>query len=71
MMMSLGAQAANDVLIYVVGLAASLSSGALLQNFGWQLMNLTLLPWLLATFIAWAWLGRASRVPAQKVGTST
>lgn len=65
------AQAANDVLIYVVGLAASLSSGALLQSYGWQLMNLTLLPWLLATFIALAWLGRASRVPAQKVRTPT
>ena len=65
------AQAANDVLIYVVGLAASLSSGALLQTLGWQLMNLTLLPWLLAVFIALAWLGRASRVPAEKVSAST
>jgi hypothetical protein len=55
----------------VVGLAASLSSGALLQTLGWQLMNLTLLPWLLAVFIALAWLGRASRVPAEKVSAST
>ena len=60
------AQAANDVLIYVVGLAASLSAGALLQRFGWQLMNLTLLPWLLATFIALAWLGGAARVHADE-----
>ena len=52
------AQAANDLLIFVVGLAASLSAGALLQAMGWRLMNIILLPWLLIAIIAILWLGR-------------
>ena len=53
------AQAANDLTIYVVGLAASLSAGALLQSLGWRLMNMTLLPWLFMAVAALVWLGRA------------
>jgi MFS family permease len=53
------AQAANDLTIYVVGLAASLSAGALLQTLGWRLMNITLLPWLFLAVIALMWLGHA------------
>lgn len=56
------AQAANDLLIFVVGLASSLSAGVLLQTLGWQLMNVILLPWLLAATIAIFWLGHARRV---------
>ncbi len=55
------AQAANDLTIYIVGLAASLGSGALLQALGWRTMNLVLLPWLLLAFIALAWHGARSR----------
>jgi MFS family permease len=57
------AQAANDLLIYVVGLAASLSAGALLEMLGWRAMNLTLLPWLLFAVIALMWLGRVRASP--------
>jgi MFS family permease len=55
------AQAANDLLIYVVGLASSLSAGALLQALGWRVMNAILLPWLLMAIVAIAWLGYAQR----------
>ena len=46
------AQAANDLLIFVVGLASSLTAGVLLQIAGWRLMNAYLLPWLVAAIIA-------------------
>jgi MFS family permease len=52
------AQAANDLAIFVVGLAASLSAGALLEAVGWRVMNLFLLPWLLLALIAIGWLRR-------------
>lgn len=48
------AQAANDLAIFVVGLLASLSAGALQQAVGWQTLNLLLLPWLLAAAAALA-----------------
>jgi MFS family permease len=50
------AQATNDLVVYVVGLLASLSAGALLDAVGWRVMNLMLLPWLLLALIAVAWL---------------
>jgi MFS family permease len=40
------AQAANDMVIFIVGLASSLAAGALLEAVGWQVLNLVLLPWL-------------------------
>jgi MFS family permease len=40
------AQATNDMTIFAVGLACSFSAGALLQAFGWQMLNTLLLPWL-------------------------
>jgi MFS family permease len=46
------AQAANDLLIYVTGLAASLSAAALLDGIGWRGLNLALLPWLSLAVIA-------------------
>jgi MFS family permease len=55
------AQAANDLLIFVVGLASSLGAGVLLQTAGWTLLNAYLLPWLLAAIIAIVWLGRMRR----------
>jgi MFS family permease len=55
------AQAANDLLIFVVGLVSSLSAGALLHAVGWRLMNALLLPWLLMTIIALLWFGHARR----------
>ena len=53
------AQAANDLTIFVVGLLASLSAGALHTAIGWQMMNIWLLPWLLATAVAVLWLDRS------------
>lgn len=51
------AQAANDLTIFIVGLAASLSAGILQQSVGWQTMNLLLLPWLALAAASTAWLG--------------
>jgi MFS family permease len=60
------AQAANDLTIFVVGLAASLSAGVLQQALGWQTMNLLLLPWLAVAAAALVWLGlsKARTAPA-------
>jgi len=63
------AQAANDMAVYVVGLAASLSAGALLKLVGWQSLNLVLLPWLGAAALAIAWLAWR-RMPAPEVAGS-
>lgn len=53
------AQATNDMTIFVVGLVCSLSAGALLESFGWQMLNLLLLPWLGLAATALAWFGYA------------
>jgi MFS family permease len=55
------AQATNDLVIFVVGLASSLTAGVLLQVAGWKLMNVYLLPWLAAAIIAVLWLGYRRR----------
>jgi predicted MFS family arabinose efflux permease len=55
------AQAANDLMVYIVGLLASLSAGALLAEAGWRTMNLLLLPWLLIAVVAVSWLGYSRR----------
>lgn len=59
------AQGANDLTIFVVSLAASLTAGVLLHTLGWQTMNLLLLPWLGLAAIALVWLGltRVNPVP--------
>lgn len=56
------AQAANDLSIFVVGLAASLGAGVLHQALGWHAMNVLLLPWLAVAAAAIVWLGRAQRM---------
>ncbi|WP_081917250.1 MFS transporter [Devosia sp. LC5] len=56
------AQAANDLIVYMVGLAASLCAGIL--HLGWQTMNLFLLPWLGLAAAAVLWLAlRGSSLP--------
>jgi len=55
------AQAANDMTIFAVGLACSLSAGALLQAVGWQTLNMLLLPWLGCAAVALAWLGLSGK----------
>jgi MFS family permease len=59
------AQAANDLLVFTVSLAASLGAGALLHRVGWRRMNALLLPCLLPTMIAVAWLGYQRRAAAR------
>jgi MFS family permease len=51
------AQATNDMTIFAVGLACSFSAGALLQFFGWQTLNMLLLPWMGLAALALLWLG--------------
>jgi MFS family permease len=64
------AQATNDLVVYVVGLASSLSAGALLEAAGWRLMNLLLLPWLLLALISVSWLRHVRRVAQPAVSGS-
>lgn len=62
------AQAINDMTIFAVGLACSFSAAALLQAFGWQLLNVLLLPWLALAAVLLLWLGyrrRAEFKPAE------
>jgi MFS family permease len=55
------AQATNDMTIFAVGLACSFGAAALLQAFGWQLLNVLLLPWLALAAGALLWLGVVGR----------
>jgi MFS family permease len=65
------AQATNDMTIFAVGLVCSLSAGALLQVFGWQVLNLLLLPWLALTALALIWFGYKRRRGVEPVVLST
>ena len=49
------AQATNDMTIFAVGLACSFGAGALLELWGWQKLNLMLLPWLAAAAVVLGW----------------
>jgi MFS family permease len=51
------AQATNDMAVFAVGLACSLSAGGLLEAFGWQMLNGMLLPWLAVTALLLIWFG--------------
>lgn len=53
------AQATNDLTIFLVGLAASLSAGFLQTSIGWQMLNAWLLPWLALAALAILWLQRS------------
>ena len=55
------AQAANDLVIYAIGLLASLGAGAFLATLGWQTLNLALLPWLVLCAASILWLGLKPR----------
>ncbi len=58
------AQAVNDLTVVTVGFLASASSGALLAVFGWQTMNMLLLPWLAMMALALIWYARRQAVAA-------
>jgi MFS family permease len=53
------AQATNDFIVYLVGLASSLGAGVLMELVGWRNLNLLLLPWLGLAAVAVLWLHRA------------
>lgn len=55
------AQATNDMTIFSVGLACSFSAAVFLQSFGWQLLNVLLLPWLGLAAASLVWLGYSRR----------
>ncbi|MGZ9722186.1 MFS transporter [Rhizobium miluonense] len=55
------AQATNDMTIFAVGLACSFSAGALLQHFGWQTLNMLLLPWMGLAAVTLIWLDYRQR----------
>jgi len=63
------AQATNDMAIFAVGLACSFSAGALLQAFGWQMLNVLLLPWMALAALSLCWLGWRQRRRLVPVGT--
>ena len=56
-------QAINDFIVFGTVTAASLSSGALLERWGWQAVNLGVVPLLAVVFAAVLWL-RRRRAPA-------
>lgn len=55
------AQATNDMTIFAVGVASSFGAGGLLQAFGWQMLNMILLPWLTLAGAAILWLDYSRR----------
>jgi MFS family permease len=59
------AQAANDLIIFAIGLLASLGAGAFLETLGWQTLNLALLPWLALCAGSIAWLAHRNRPAIQ------
>lgn len=52
------AQAINDMTVFVVGLICSFSAGALLDLFGWEAMNIALIPWLVIAAASLFWLSQ-------------
>lgn len=61
------AQATYDMTIFAVGLASSLSAAALLQAFGWQMLNVLLLPWLVFAAASLLWLGYGRKAARARV----
>lgn len=54
-------QGVNDMLIYLTMATTSLSSGAILYGFGWNILNYCALPFLCLTAIAILWLASQRR----------
>lgn len=60
------AQAINDMTIFAVGLACSLSAGALLEQLGWEKLNEMLIPWLAVAALSLVWLVFRNRYSGDK-----
>lgn len=63
------AQATNDMAIYLVGLSCSFAAGVMLDAFGWQGLNLALLPWLAICALALLWHGVRERQSKRAVAS--
>lgn len=50
------AQAINDMTVFIIGLVCSFSAGALVDIFGWYIMNIALLPWVMLSALSLLWL---------------
>ena len=60
------AQAMNDFIIFTTVAIASLTAGALQHNFGWQIVNLGVVPLIGIILVSIVWLGIKSRsMPAE------
>jgi MFS family permease len=55
------AQGANDMLIFITMATSSFSSGLLLEQNGWQILNWAALPFMVAVGVAIGWLMRRER----------
>ncbi|MEE9334851.1 MAG: MFS transporter [Granulosicoccaceae bacterium] len=60
------AQAANDFIVFSIVTLTALSAGALYHNFGWRVINLSVLPFLSVACLAicWLWVQRTPQVYA-------
>ena len=59
------AQAMNDLTIFATSLICALGAGVLHQLFGWQMLNLMLLPWLGLAAAALLWLASRRRLASE------
>jgi len=64
------AQGLNDFIVFSTVTMTALSAGALYHHFGWRVINLSVLPFLIISSlaIAWAWLQRTPQVYVPKQG---
>jgi MFS family permease len=59
------AQALNDFIVFGTVSATSLSSGAVQNMLGWQIINMAVIPFLIAVFLANLWLKSRSGLPTE------
>lgn len=62
------AQAVNDMSVFIFSLLCSLSAGSLLNAYGWKVMNLMLLPWIVCLSIPLLWLAWWQKRSSAAVG---
>ena len=58
-------QGINDTMVFVIMAASNALSGVVLYRLGWNVLNVTALPLLLATLLALAWLALRRRAEAR------
>ncbi len=65
------AQAGNDFIVFGIVTVTALSSGALLDGFGWVVLNLAVLPSLGLVLLGLTWVNVGPRAPADQLGRFT